>query len=328
MAAFFAASHILIVAGKGGVGKTTVGASLGVASARSGLDTLLVELEGHSTLGRSFGHEHLPYEDLDLTDDDPTTVEAGGRLRARRITPDDALVDYLTGHGLQRISGRLTENGTIDVVATAAPGIRDLLALGKIRQITAETGAPDLIIVDAPASGHALTFLRAATGLAEAGAEGPVKEQADLVAAMLADERQARVMLVTLPEETPVSELIETAFSLEDDVGIALAPLVVNSVTPSIPGLESELKALDKSLKKKSPTLDHARSRAAHHRLRQEATQRSEIERLTTELPLPRIELPRLVRAGLGRADISALADALQSQIDELDARGLLGDES
>ena len=69
--AFFAASHILIVAGKGGVGKTTVGASLGVASARNGLDTLLVELDGHSTLGRSFGHDLLPYDDLDLTDDDP-----------------------------------------------------------------------------------------------------------------------------------------------------------------------------------------------------------------------------------------------------------------
>ncbi len=309
------------------MGKTTVGASLGVASARSGLDTLLVELEGHSTLGRAFGHDELPYEDVDVSGDDPAIESSGGRLRARRITPDDALADYLTGHGMSRISGRLTDNGTIDVVATAAPGIRDLLALGKIRQITAEADRPDLIVVDAPASGHALTFLRAATGLAEAGAEGPVKEQADLVAAMLADADQCQVMLVTLPEETPVSELVETAFSLEDDVGIALAPLVVNAMTPSIPGLDTELEALEKRMGPRGSKLDRARLKAAKLRLRQQANQAGEVERLTGELPLPRIELPRLQRAGLTRADIDGLADIVTEQLERLEHAGLLGSD-
>ncbi len=307
---FLRTSRILIVAGKGGVGKTTVGATIGVAAARSGLNTLLVELEGHSTLGRAFGFDELPYEDVDLfapSDGGP------GHLRGRRITPDEALIDYLSGHGLDRITGRLARTGTIDVVATAAPGIRDLLTLGKIRQIEA-TEDVDLIVVDAPAAGHAVTFLRSAAGLSEAGADGPVKEQADLVSAMLSDDARCQVILVTLPEETPITEVIETAYSLEDDVGIALGPIVVNGLIPTIPGLEAELRDLGTSRSK----INRARREAATYRLGREQSQATEVERLDIELPLPRIELPHLFRAGLDEASVHELTDALLPQLHDL----------
>ena len=304
---FLRSSRILIVAGKGGVGKTTVGATLGVASARSGLDTLLIELEGHSTLGRPFGIDDLPYEDVDL-------IEPGeGRLRGRRITPDEALVDYLSGHGLDRIGGRLAQTGTIDVVATAAPGIRDLLTLGKIRQIEA-TEDVDLIIVDAPAAGHAVTFLRSAAGLSEAGADGPVKEQADLVSQMLSDDARCQVVLVSLAEETPITEVIETAYSLEDDVGIALGPIVINGLMPSIDGLEAGLDALKSSRSK----LNNARRAAANYRLTRRSSQAAEVERLDVELPLPRIDLPMIFRAGLDEASIDELTDVLLPQLEAL----------
>jgi len=133
------------VAGKGGVGKTTVGASLAIAATRNGSDVLLIELEGHSNLSSAFGIDELHYEELEI----PVLGRGSGRLRARQISPDDALADYLQNAGLGSVSKRLTRTGAMEVVSTAAPGIRDLLTLGKIRQLE-QAEAADLIVVDAP----------------------------------------------------------------------------------------------------------------------------------------------------------------------------------
>ncbi|MEL7208619.1 MAG: ArsA family ATPase, partial [Actinomycetota bacterium] len=230
---FFAASRVLIVAGKGGVGKTTVGATIGVAAAATGRDVLLVELEGRSNLAAPFAFEQLHYESMAIEES-----EAGGRLRAQQLTPDEALRDYLDHSGLGPISNRPSVSGSVDVVATAAPGIRDLLVLGKIRQME-QAGVADLIVVDAPAAGHAITFLQSAAGLADAAATGPVRQQADQVLELLGDGDRCRVVLVTIPEDTPVSEAIETAYELEDRAGVSLGPVVVNNRWMPIPGLEA-----------------------------------------------------------------------------------------
>lgn len=309
---FFSASRVLFVAGKGGVGKTTVGATIGVAAATAGLNTLLIELEGHSTLGRSFGIEQLDYEDIELI----KANKAGGQLRARRVTPDDALAEYLADHGMSGLSQRLSKSGTIDVISTAAPGIRDLLALGKIRRIETNSEA-DLIVVDAPAAGHAITFLSAAAGLSNAGADGPVAEQADAVQEMLQDESRCRVVLVTLAEETPVSELIETAYSLEDTVGVALGPVVVNNVLGDIPGLKASLESIEaRSPKTSSQPADRSKRAAAEYRLGRQASQASEIDRLREELPLPQIVLETIFSAFLDRQAIDSLAESLLAQLD------------
>ncbi|MEL6982379.1 MAG: ArsA-related P-loop ATPase [Actinomycetota bacterium] len=309
---WFAASNVLVVAGKGGVGKTTVGASVAIAAARARLDVLVVELEGHSSLTTLFelGAEPagrgttagsgtgLGYDEIELRLD---RLELPGRIRARHVRPDDALADYLDRAGLGPLTRRLTRSGAIEVVATAAPGIRDLLALGKIRQIE-QAGEADLIVVDAPATGHALTFLTAPAGLADASTTGPVRDQADRVLEMFADDRRCQVALVTLPEETPVSETVEAAFALEDDVGLKLAPVVINGVWPEVPGLVEAASGRTGSREAK---------RAARYRLGRQADQRSEIERLATELPLPQVELPYVFTTGLGVDDLSILADAL-----------------
>ena len=187
------------------------------------------------------------------------------------------------------------------MVATAAPGIRDLLALGKIRQIE-QAGEADLIVVDAPATGHALTFLTAPAGLADASTAGPVREQADRVLELFADDRRCQVALVTLPEETPVSETVEAAFALEDDVGIKLAPVVVNGVWPAVPGLAEAVAGRKGSREAK---------RAGRYRLARMADQHAEMRRLATELPLPQVELPYLFTTGIGLEELSVLADAL-----------------
>src|ERR1700759_3217610 len=109
VAQFCSTSHVVIVAGKGGVGKTTVTAALATAAARAGSSVLVVEIEGKSGLATMFGVEPLTYDEIDL--------EPG--IRARFLTPDAALVDYLVTHGMKRISKRLIASGALDVVATA-----------------------------------------------------------------------------------------------------------------------------------------------------------------------------------------------------------------
>ena len=171
---FFPASGVIIVAGKGGVGKTAVTAAMAVAASSVGLRTLVVEVEGKSGLPSMFGSDDFTYEQIELL-----PPEHGGGVVARTVTPDDALLDYLREHGMQRISNRLVASGALDLVATAVPGIRDILVLGKVKQLE-RSGEYDLILLDAHAAGHAITFLRSATGLATslrprpAGASGRV----------------------------------------------------------------------------------------------------------------------------------------------------------
>ncbi len=306
--AWFAASNVLVVAGKGGVGKTTVGASVAIAAARAGADVLTVELEGQTRLAPLFGVDDLGYDEVELPTPGPAS---DGRIRARRIGPDDALADFLDRGGLGPLTRTLTRTGAIEVVATAAPGIRDLLALGKIRQIE-QAGEADLIVVDAPAAGHALTFLTAAAGLANSAQSGPVREQADLVLEMFADDRRCQVALVTLAEETPVSETVETAFALEEDVGLKLSPLVVNGVWPEVAGLAEALAAsTDGPADSTAGTEAELARVAARYRLARLADQRSELDRLAAELPLAQVELPYLFSTDLGADELLVLADAV-----------------
>ena len=162
---------------------------------------------------------------------------ARGSIRARRLTPDDALVEYLEDHGLRRVSKRLARSGVLDVVSTAIPGIRDVLVLGKVKQLERD-GAADLIVVDAPATGHAITFLTSASGLVGAARGGPLRTQAEDVVELLTDPARCRVILVTLPEELPVSETIESAYTLEDEAGVQLGPVIVNACDPEPTGLD------------------------------------------------------------------------------------------
>ena len=160
-----------------------------------------------------------------------------GEIRGRRLTPDDALIEYLEDHGLRRVSKRLARSGVIDVVSTAIPGIRDVLVLGKVKQLERERAA-DLIVVDAPATGHAITFLTSPSGLVNAARGGPLRAQAQDVVDLLSDPSRCRVLLVTLPEELPVSETIESAYTFEDKAGVQLGPVIVNACDPEPVGLE------------------------------------------------------------------------------------------
>ena len=307
--AFLDAARLLIVAGKGGVGKTTVSAALARAVARRTRDTLLIEVEGKIGLAQAFGHAELAYDEVMLHTGGGRSGE--GAVRARHLTPDDALLEYLHDHGLRRVSKRLVSSGALDVVATAVPGIRDILVLGKVKQLVRRNES-DVVVLDAPAAGHALTFLHSARGLVDAVRVGPINAQATDVLQMLTDKERCQVVLVTLPEETPVNELVETAYRLEDRVGVALGPIIVNGMYPIIDHLDADpVAGAEAAGVMLRPGEAEVLSEAACFRRRRRQLQETQVARLAEELPLPQIHLPYLFTAGVGLAELDVLADAI-----------------
>lgn len=295
-------SRVVIVAGKGGVGKTTVSAALARMAASAGLSVLVVEIEGKSGLASAFGSpEVLGYGEREL---------APG-VRARSLTADEALTEYLDEHGLGRLSNKLSRSGMIEVVSTAAPGIRDILILGKLKQLD-QSRAADLIVLDAPAAGHALSFLLSARSLADVVRGGVVRAQAESVLEMLTQPNRCRVLLVTLPEETPVNEVVETAAALRSKVGVALGPVVVNGLYPVLDGLDADP---EKAATAAGVTLldgeAEALRAAATFRQRRQELQQEQLARLAEELPLPQIHLPSIFAVDLGPDDVDRVVEAL-----------------
>jgi anion-transporting ArsA/GET3 family ATPase len=314
---FCSLARLVIVAGKGGVGKTTVSAAFARMAAQHGLSTLIVEVEGKGGLAATFGGDDLRYDERVL-------IPGGGPggaadVHARTLTPDDALLEYLADHGLKRISKRLVQTGALDVASTAAPGIKDILILGKVKQLE-RLGEADLIVLDAPAAGHAVSFLMSARALLDAVRVGPVRAQAEDVLELLTDASRARVVLVTLPEETPVNEVVETAFSLEDKVGLKLGPVVVNGVYAPMESLDVDPAevATAAGTTLRAGEAESLRA-AAQFRLRRQALQREQLDRLASALPLPQLRLPFIFKADLGAGDLDVLAGALTEEVKALD---------
>lgn len=325
-AQFFAASRVVIVAGKGGVGKTTVSATLARAAARRGLSSLIVEVEGKSGLAAMYGRPAFSYDEVTLAEADSSAGR--GAIRARTLTPDEALVEYLEQSGMSRISKRLMRSGALDMVSTAVPGIRDILVLGKVKQLE-QAATADLLVLDAPAAGHAISFLQSASGLADAVRLGPINKQAQDVLELLADPARCQVLLVTLPEETPVNELVETAYQLEDRIGVSLGPVVVNGCYPLLSGLETSptaaAKAAGTSLRKGEAG---ALSDAAAFRRQRTVLQSEQVDRLAAALPLPQLRLPYLFDAEIGPDQLDLLASSFLEGVDDLDPAAIAVDAS
>lgn len=295
-----------MVAGKGGVGSTTVAAALALIAARQGADVLLISVDGRPGLGPLLGGEPIGPEERVLR-----AFGRKGRIRGRTIPPEQAFSDYLALKGIGGVFRKAASAASLDAIAAATPGMEHLLVLGKIKELQREKAA-DLIIVDAPPAGLAAPFLRSAAALKDIVASGPVRTQADEVSEMLADAKRCQGLLVTIPEETPVNEVVELAYDLEEKLGLSLGPLVVNACWPDLPGLDiSPTAAAREQGVKLSRAAKAALDVSAHFgKVRMEG-QRRQLTRLTELLPLARIELPRVPSARFGPAELDVLADAL-----------------
>lgn len=231
-----------VVTGKGGTGKTTLAASLAIALADEGRRVLLCEVEGRQGLARLLGTADLPYEEVEVAEG-----AGGGQVVGLAVEPRAALLDYLdTFHGGVlggrgrggRASTVLDRAGAVDVIATVAPGLRDVLLIGKVYEAvrrtttmrggSAATGTPvyDAVVLDAPPTGRVTRFLGIGAELAQLAGGGPIAARAASVAELLASPLTA-VHLVSLLEELPVTETTEAAAELRG-AGLPLGAVVAN----------------------------------------------------------------------------------------------------
>ncbi|MEM1336033.1 MAG: ArsA-related P-loop ATPase [Actinomycetota bacterium] len=300
-------AHVVIVAGKGGVGSSTVAAAEALSAARAGADVLFVPVDGRPGMGRLLGGRSISDRDSVMQ-----RLPSGGRIRARSIPADQAFDDYLDLRGVGSLLRRAANAASLPMIAAATPGLEHLLVLGKIKELERERSA-DLIVVDAPPAGHATPFLRSASGLSDVVSSGPVLEQAAEVQEMLTDASRCTTVVVALPEVTPVTEAIELAGDL-DDLGVHRSAPVLNACWPERAGLS---RSPGMAARGRSPKISAAAKAAlsvsvefGRRRLEVQIEQR---DRLAAALGAP-VLLPRLTSTDLGQDEVVRLANALDGE--------------
>ena len=207
-----APARLHVVTGKGGTGKTTVAAALALALAADGGSVLLVETEGRQGIAQLFDTPPLPYEERRVA-----VARGGGEVKALAIDVEEALLDYLDMfYNLRRAGRALRKMGAIDFATSIAPGLRDVLITGKIKEAVTRRHdgrqVYDAVVVDAPPTGRITRFLNVTDEMGQLARSGPIKTQSDGVMAVLRSPQTA-VHLVTLLEDMPVQE---TADAIEE----------------------------------------------------------------------------------------------------------------
>jgi anion-transporting ArsA/GET3 family ATPase len=307
-------ARLHVVTGKGGTGKTSVAAALALGLAEGGRRTLLVEVEGRQGIAQLFGVEPLPYKELRIA-----TVPGGGEVRALAVDPEEALLEYLEMFYKMGAAGRaLRKVGAIDFATTIAPGLRDVLLTGKVKESTtrAKDGRRvyDAVVLDAPPTGRIGRFLNVTAETARLAKVGPIKTQSEGVASLLRSPITA-VHVVTLLEEMPVQESLDAIAELSA-LDIAVGRIIVNAARPPLLTAgrvtKTELKRglVAAGLPADAATVTGLQDEAKAHLTRRELEEslRSEL----AELGRPMVELPLLPR-GVDRAGLDELAERLLS---------------
>jgi anion-transporting ArsA/GET3 family ATPase len=222
--------RLLFVTGKGGVGKTTVAAALGLLAAREGKRTLVCEVDAKGNLA--------DFYEIDRPGFDPVQVQHG--LHVMSMDTEASLKEYLS---LQLKLPLLARIGplakTFEFMATAAPGVKEILTVGKLGWEVRERHY-DLVVVDAPATGHIVGQLRAPQAINELLQVGPIRDQTGWLMDILGDPAQTGVVIVASPEEMPVIESLELIERLRNETDVDVAGIVVNRVLPELFGRREE----------------------------------------------------------------------------------------
>lgn len=295
--------RLLIISGKGGVGKTTMAAALGLRAARANKRVLICEVEGKPGLTRLF--------DADPLTGDPSPLDEG--LSGMNLSAEEALSEYLeVQFHIRRLARPLVSSQLVYYVTHAAPGLRDILILGKVWFEATRKERFDLIILDTPAAGHAVSMLRSPEGFLHAVPVGPLANHARSLVEWLQNPEEVAVQLVSMPEEMPVTETLETAALLEEKLGMDVSTVLVNKAySRSIDMPErKDLEALPLEER------DELRRMVDFYNSRQKL-QRAHIETLKRELSevASIVELPYLFTEKFGLDEIGAIADRLEERI-------------
>jgi anion-transporting ArsA/GET3 family ATPase len=294
--------RLVVVTGKGGVGKTTVAAALGLVAARAGKRTVICEVAEQERLSDLFGVDASGHEEREL---------AAG-LHAVSVDPELAKEEWLR-YQLKSgtLAGVLGGSSVFRYLSAAAPGLSELVTIGKVwdlAQLERRTGGSvfDLAIVDAPATGHGVAMLRAPSTYAGVARLGPIRRQALQIDAFLRDRKRTAVMVVALPEEMPVNETLDLEGRLAEEMGMAIDLAVVNAVYPE------RFTREDADRLRAVATHSNGAVWAAlaeHERVR---GQRSQLRRLRRGLDAPVATLPFCFEPELGLPQLEDLAERLE----------------
>src|SRR6201993_1586318 len=226
-------ARLHFVTGKGGTGKSTVAAALALTLAAGGRKVLLVEVEGRQGIAQLFDVPPLPYEELKIA-----TAERGGQVNALAIDIEAAFLEYLDMFYNLGIAGRAMRRiGAIEFATTIAPGLRDVLLTGKIKEAVvrqnkgAKNPVYDAIVVDAPPTGRIARFLDVTKAASDLAKGGPVHSQSEGVVKLLHSDQTA-IHLVTLLEALPVQETMEAIEELAE-MKLPIGSVIVNRNIPS-----------------------------------------------------------------------------------------------
>jgi anion-transporting ArsA/GET3 family ATPase len=296
--------RLLYVTGKGGVGKTTVAAALGMAAAEAGRRTIVCEVADQDRVSRAFRREGVVPE---------TEVRLADNLWAITIDPTRALQEWLGrqvgGVGLKV----LARSSAFQYFVAAAPGAKELITIAKVWELAqpsrwdSRNRTYDLVVVDAPASGHGLAMLTTPRTFGEIARVGPIRRQAFKIRDLLSDPEQTGYVAVALPEEMPVNETLELERRLPEAVGSELEAIVVNGMWPErFSGADAEaLRAAGDGSVVRAALTSYERARA----------QRSHLRRLRRAASAQVVTLPYLFDGELGLPEYERLARDLARRL-------------
>lgn len=299
--------QFVFVVGKGGVGKTTVAAALGLAAARKGKRALVAMANAKERLS------HL----LEVDPVGPHNQAVAPNLDAVNMVPQHALEEYglmvLRSRTLQRA---IFENKIVTALLRGTPGIEAWSMLGKAYFHTKDVREDgrkryDLVILDAPATGHGLDMLRVPKVIVDVAPPGLLRREAEDALALFRDPARCGVVLVTLPEDMPANETIDLHAAIRGELGMHPHTLVINQVLPRLfaPSERDAVEALPGALAESSPL--HGLALAGRQRAIREEVQEQSVAKLASALPsLPRVSLPMLFSPEFRREAIESLSHA------------------
>jgi anion-transporting ArsA/GET3 family ATPase len=300
--------RLVVVTGKGGVGKSTVALALALAAAREGKRTILCEVASQEHLSHVFHRAQVGFREVEMADN----------LWAISIDPDEAMREYvLLQLKVKAMRDLLFRSRVFTYLAAATPGLKELVTIGKIWELALDDRKVkqgrkyDLVILDAPATGHGVGFLQTPRTFANVARVGMIRQQADALDGFLRDPRRTGVAIVALPEEMAVNETTALERGLEGDVGVHVDRIFLNGLYPErfSPDETEQLGGLAAN----GDGAVRAAGRAGVSESRRARAQREQVARLEELTEAPLTSLPFLFEPQLGVEEIGMLAGAMRT---------------